>query len=119
MFRVIKASDEWDPYGGTKYRIDGGYKSRLTNNPKQAIKYWFMMEVKNPGDAAISVQTRTAGVELCQAATEEYLTELYNQYKNPYKLDYLIQGAKRSVENGCRSVIEGEFGDQVDPFSYG
>ena len=127
MKRYIKFStdvdDAWasyDPFNGKKYRIFGGYSdTKWTNDPYEAIKFWFQIGKKHPGDTCIMCKTKADAIEVVMEGTPEYLTELYSQYKCPYKLEYLIEECDKAFENGCRSFYENEYGDQVHPFSVG
>lgn len=122
MYRVIKASDDWgyDPYNGKTYRVSGGYSTtKWTNDPVTAIKYWFMIGQKHSGDTCIQCRTRDAALAICQAATEDLLTTLWNKYRCPYKLEYLVESAQKKVQDGCKWFHESDFGDQVHPFDIG
>lgn len=110
----------FDIYRGYKYYVSGGDNdTKYTNDPRTAIKYWFQLSSKYPGDTAIFCKTKAGAVELVMDADADYLTRLWNQYKNPYKLEYLISECEKAFENGCRYFHECEYGDQVHPFSFG
>lgn len=117
MFRVIKASG-YGEYRKT-YMISGGYTVRSTNDPAQAIRFWFQLGQKNPTDTAITCQRREDAITLCQAATADLLAELYDKYRCVYKLDWLISAAAKQVQTQCPSFYESEFGDMVYPFDVG
>lgn len=112
--------DEWSPFHGGTYRIDGR-DIKFTNNPVTAIKYWFRMQDKAWMDVAISCKTKEQAIELVKAATPELLTKLNDQYEQPYKLDYLINDAQEQVDTNCRSFHENDYGygDTVHPFGVG
>lgn len=120
---VDDEEDDWSPYYGGIYRVDGGpsYTTIFDNDPVDAIKHWFMAQKSSPSDVAISCETRQQAIELCKAATPELLTKLNDKYPTPYRLDYLIEQAQEQVENGCRSFYENKYGygDSIHPFSVG
>ena len=126
MKRWIHESDDvdsvwtaYDPYAAGTYRVTGGLETKNFNNPAKAIEAWFRFQEKNPADCMIMCRTKDEAVVLCSAATEELLTDLYNRYKCPYKLQYLIDSAAREVQKGQPYFHEGEFGDTVHPFGVG
>lgn len=112
---------DYDPYNGHRYRVDcGNYNYRYADSPKLAIQYWFKGSQKNPMDCAIFAKYKDDAVKLCEAATPELLSDMYQRYPISYKLDYLINEAEKQVRNGCRFFLgDGEYGDQIHPFSYG
>ena len=107
---------------GKKYRAacDTGenWESKVSNNPLDVLEFWFKWSAKYPMEAAINTRTRADGVALLKIA-KKYLDELYNKYDCPYKYDYLKDAIDKGIANGCRDIIEGDFGDQIHPFSYG
>ena len=115
--------DEWNPFYGGIYRVDGGpgYTTIFDNDPADAIKHWFMAQKSSPTDVAISCKTRQQAIELCKAATPEMLTRLYDKYPVPYKLDYLIDESQKQVDKGCKYFYEGDYGygDTIHPFGVG
>lgn len=128
MKKYIKSytevEDEWDvaydPYNGRRYRIHGGYSdTEYTDDPYEAIRIWFEIGERHPGDTCIMCLTRDAACAVVMEGTEDYLTKLYNRYRCPYKLEYLIDECDKAFENGCKYFYENEFGDQVHPFSVG
>jgi len=127
MKRYIKSSDigndydEWSPFHGHKYRIDGGYDIKYADTPSEALQIWFQLSRKHPTDTAIMTPKREFAIKLCKAATSDRLTKLHEKYGSPYKLDYLIDEAAKGVSNGCKSFYEGQddYGDQIHPFCYG
>lgn len=90
-----------------------------TDDPKKAIELWFRIGQKFPTCTDLMAKTKADACVLLREATPEYLTELYSKYKCPYKLDYLISGAQRSMSRGCSDFYVSEFGDSVYPFSCG
>lgn len=124
MFRVIRATDEFDDeyeegYVEKKtYTVFGGYSGQSTNDPVEAIRLWFVIGQTHKMDTYISCIRKADAIKLCQAATEEVLTKFYNKYKCPYKLDYLIEAAKKQVANRCAGFYE-KWGDQISPFCVG
>lgn len=126
MKRYIRSSDvddydEYDPYQGHMYYVSYGYNHKYTDNPKQAITIWFQQAKKNPMDCAIMAKWRKGAVDIVNTATPELLTTLYEKYDCPYKLEYLIEGAEKQRQNGCKYFLENKYGygDQVEPFSFG
>lgn len=124
MYRVIKASDNFDDeeimeYQSKRYEVSYGSHVKDTDSPVEAIKLWFKLGEKARGDTAIICRKRSDAIELCGNATESLLSSLYSKYKCPYKLEYLIQTAKKQVDNGCKFFYETRYGDQVEPFSVG
>lgn len=116
--------DEWEfkPFSKGTYCVSTGYGDvRYTNNPKTAISYWFRFQRKNPTDVDITCQKKDQAVALCKAATPELLTELYDKYGCPYKLDWLISEAQKKVDDGQKYFYEGEYGygDTIHPFGVG
>ena len=118
---VEEEYDEWDPFHGHKYRIDGGYDIKYADTPVKAIQIWFQLGKKNPMDTAIMTKTKANAIELCKAATPEVITRLYDRYDSCYKLEYLIDGAAEKVADGCKFFHEDKYGygDQIYPFCYG
>lgn len=113
--------DEWSPFHGHKYRIDGGYDIKYADTPAKAIQYWFQLGKKYPMDTAIQTPKKDWAIELCKAATPEVIERFYNKYGSCYKLDYLVDSAAEQVEKGCRFFHEDQYGygDQIHPFCYG
>ena len=117
---VDEAEADWSEYLFTKtYIVNGGEKSFKTDDPKEAITRWFQYSAKYPLDCAIFVTNRKDGVALLKAATPELIEKLASTYKCPYKVSYLLDSIQKSIDNGCRYVLEGPYGDQVHPFAYG
>ena len=120
---INENEDEWDPYRGKKYKVYAGYgsDSLATDDPKEAIEAWFKFQLPAPTDTSIMAKTKADAVALNKVATEEYLTDLYNQYECPYKLDYLISEAAKKVADGQRGFYEDKYGygDQIHPFGVG
>lgn len=94
-------------------------QNKQTNDPRKAIKIWFMLSKKFPTCVDIITKTRADCITLLKEATPEYLTELYQQYKNPYKLEFLINASADKLADGCSGLIEGEYGDVIYPFCGG
>lgn len=115
-------SSEYSPYNGKTYFISNDNEIKYCDDPKTAIKYWFQLLAKDKSrmGTAINTEFRKNAIAVCEAATPEYLTSLYEKYGCPYKLDYLIDEAKKQVANGCKYFYEAEgFGDMIHPFSVG
>lgn len=121
---IVNDEDEWTPFRNGTYCVTGGPYSEFvknTDNPKLAIKYWFQANEKYPSDCAISCQTREQAIALCKVATADFLTECYERYGSPYKLDWLIEESAKKVSDGQKYFYENEYGygDQIHPFSFG
>ena len=69
-------------------------------------------------DCAIVAKTKDAGLELLWKA-KEIVPALYERYKNPYKLEYLTSMIEKKLGDDLAYFHESEYGDQVDPFTYG
>lgn len=121
MKRYIKCSDEWDPYQGKKYRIDcGDYQIKYTDSPSVAIRYWFQGSEKHSGECAIMARNKSDALAVAELVTPELLERLNERYPCGYKLEYLLDWAEKFVErNGSGFLGDGEYGDQVTPFTYG
>lgn len=124
----VKASDDdfYDPYRGNKYIVyaddnRGNMQNKATNSPQEAIEYWFKFNSKPNfrSQAYVMAKSKSDAVVLVSAGTPEFLTDMWDKYSSPYKLEYLIDVCERSTASGCRFFYEGEFGDTVDPFSAG
>ena len=130
--------DEWDVFKGKKYIVSGldcfgenlkniedsGPDDRdgntiVTNNPREAIKQWFILSKKYPTMVDIMTKTKANGCELLKEATAEYLTELYEEYGSCYKLEYLIKEAEDNLSRSCKYLYESEYGDSIHPFCCG
>lgn len=113
--------DEWSPYHGHKYLINGGYENKYADTPVKAIQIWFQLGKKNPTDTAISTPKKDYAIELVTAATPEVIERMYNKYGSCYKLDYLIDEAAKKAADGCKFFYEDKYGygDQIHPFCYG
>ena len=124
MKRYIRSEeiidDGWDidPFHGKRYHVAFNYDSTCTDDPYMAIKLWFKNSERYPSDCAITAKTKQDGIELLEAA-QQVVPELYAQNKNPYKLEYLEDCIQRMLANDLPYFHESEYGDQVDPFSYG
>lgn len=121
MKRYIRSSEDdgWAFDTNYVYRVAGGDRSFKTDDPQRAIIKWFQYQADSPQDCAIFVKTRADGVELLEAATPQLVTELITTYRCPYKKEYMLDSIERNLANRCSGVIESEYGDQVDPFSFG
>ena len=106
-----------------KYSVycDNG-PSRDTNYPEVAIKAWFEFEQKYPMDCAIYAYNKEDAVELVKFALSHYawFKGLYEKYDCPYKWDWMRDRLIEAGETNCQYFLgDGEFGDQVGPFSFG
>lgn len=131
MYRVIKSSEELEDEGYVyedwpykTYEIFGGYSGENldaadTDDPVEAITLWFKFGKTHRTTTSISCVKREDALRLCQAATPELLTKLWNRYKSPYKLDFLIDACQKQVERKCSGFYEHRFGDMVFPFDVG
>lgn len=102
---VAYANDYLEPTGEDKTFID----------PEKAIEYWFKLSKKYPtctlirGYVADEKKLRAWVVE-----HEDKFRELYDKYKCPYKLDYLLDACKRPVSRSYD-----KYPDQMYPFCLG
>lgn len=144
MKRLIYASnendDEWELFPKT-YKISGGasgdyfgdYNKELadyvssgnvtrdTDSPATAVEAWFRIEMTHRGDAAIMCQKKDDAVRLlgwCDY-NRDFIEDWHKKYKCPYKLDYILSQIDRQLEIACKYFHESEYGDQIEPFSYG
>lgn len=90
-----------------------------TDNPKKAIELWFSIGQKFPMCTNIRAKTKADAIALLREATPEYLTELHDKYKCPYKLEFLINSVSHSLSGNCYDFYENEYGDSVSPFCCG
>ena len=120
MKRVITSrNDEWDVFHGRKYMVSGGSDFYYTDDPRDAIKHWFMMSEKHPMDIGIRTKNKSDAFKIVDAGDSEYLTNLWRKYGSPYKLEYIIQECKDKAADNCRGFLEGYLGDVVHPFCEG
>lgn len=116
---TVSASSRLRP----KYSVDCEHApSFSTEYPEVAIKKWFEMEEKYPMDCAIYAYNKNDAIELVNfaASNQSWFKKLYDRYNCPYKWDWMINGVLQSAERGCPYFLgNGEFGDQIGPFSYG
>ena len=118
---IDDSADEWDPYHGKRYRIDcGDYQTKYTDSPNVAIRYWFQGSEKHTGECAIMARYKKDALALAKSVTPELLERFNEKYPCGYKLDWLYAVAQRFVNNNARSFLgDGQYGDQVEPFTYG
>jgi hypothetical protein len=90
-----------------------------TDDPKKAIEMWFRVGQKFPSCTDLMTKTKADACVLLREATPEYLTELYSQYKCPYKLEYLISSVQQGLSRGGGDFYASEFGDSIYPFCCG
>ena len=90
-----------------------------TDDPRKALEAWFRLCKKFPMCTDICTTTKAYERELLEAATAEYLTELYEKYPIGYKLEYLINSVQDALTRGKSGLIESEFGDSIFPFCSG
>ena len=121
MKRYIRSNSDYSEfvYNGKLYHVVGGYDSYNTNDPVAAITKWFELERSNPMDAAITAVNKGAAIDLLRAANPDLIEDLHVKYRCPYKLEYMLESIDRNFRNGYPHFLESEYGDQVDPFSYG
>ena len=114
--------DEWSPYHNHNYLVSAGPYGDVTmlcDDPKRAITHWFKYQKKYPLDVSISCPTRDLAIKLVEAGKPKLLTELFNRFDCPYKLEYMIDECKKKAADGCKGFYESEYGDQVHPFGVG
>ena len=89
-----------------------------TDDAKSAITSWFKMSEKYPSCICICGKDYSAAKQLLRWVidNEDQFIALYNRYKNPYKLDFLLDYCKQNVNSG--HLLDWS-GDQIDPFSLG
>lgn len=111
----------WSPFHGGIYRIDGqvGSGSKFTDDPKEAITWWFKMQKKAPMDVSISCQKKDDALALVKAGTVDLITNLASKYKTPYDPEWIIEQCAKKVADKCAYFHEGEYGDSVHPFGVG
>lgn len=116
----IIEDDGWDidPFHGKRYHVAYNYDSTCTDSPYTAIKLWFKNSEMYPSDCAITARTKQDGIDLLNAAAE-IVPEMYARYRSPYKLEYMEECIQRMLSSNLPYFHESEYGDQVDPFSYG
>lgn len=128
MKRWIHANDDIETgdiaedyiYRGKKYRVSSGYSNtKWTNNPEQAIKYWYMFQKKDPMDCSIMTRTKEDALALVKAGSASFLTALDEKFGCPYKLDYMIDECAKKVADGCKWFHDSQYGDTVHPFGVG
>lgn len=88
------------------------------DDPGSAIEDWFIKSEKYPSCICICAKDDAAAKELLSwvVDNEDKFRELYRKYKNPYKLEYLLDNCKRYANDS--NLIDWS-GDQVFPFSLG
>lgn len=112
--------DEFDPYNGRRYRVDCGTAIKYTDSPKLALRTWAKFSSDNPGDCAIMTKYKDDAILLCEAAKPQYLQMLWDTYNPGYKLDWILDIVNQQLANNCSGFLgDGQYGDQVSPFSYG
>lgn len=97
------------------------------NDPKQAIEVWAELERSEPTMVSINVRRKTEAQELIAYAYEnmDWLMELCEQPKFPYKADYIKKAVERAKKNECMTFHEYQtwdgdyYPDQVHPFDLG
>ena len=92
-------------------------EEELMDDPVEAIETWFKFEARSPLYACITIGSREAAVALAAAAEEERITRLYEKYRVPYKLSFLLDEIRKQKENGCHSYLGP--GDSICPFDMG
>lgn len=94
------------------------FSSMDKNDPESAIEDWFTKSEKYPSCVCICAKDDAAAKELLSWVidNEDKFRELYRKYKNPYKLEFLVNYCKRHVNDS--NLIDWS-GDQVSPFSLG
>jgi len=110
--------DDYSPFAGESYYVAIGDDHLVTSNPAKAIELWFKGEKKYPMDCAIVAKSKLDGINLLEAA-KDVIQQMYHKYGSPYKLEYLVDMILKKLNDNLRFFHESEYGDQVDPFSYG
>lgn len=110
----------FDEYKGKKYLILRDNDSRYTDDKYTAIKYWFEGQKKHPMGCAILSKYKADAIALVGYVTPQLLEDLNRIHPQGYKLDYLYDECQRQVANNCRGFLgNGQYGDQIHPFSFG
>lgn len=126
MIRIVEDINELE--FDSKYEVTGGVYSREiaieeTDDPGEAIKIWFQLSKKYPMDAAIFSIKRSDAQDLINWASDHHdmIEKWHRQYKNGYKLDYLLSVIDRDADKGVSGYFDNKWGtsDQVYPFCYG
>lgn len=134
--------DEWTPYPKT-YKVSGGYSGdyvgdydeelaeyvskgsteRNFDDPGKAVEAWFKLEQKHRGDVAIMCEKRDDAVRLLDWCdrNRDFIEDWHSKYNCPYKLEWILDGIDKNLDNGCKYFYEDKYGygDQISPFSYG
>lgn len=145
LVKPVKASsidDEWIPYPKT-YKVSGGYSGdyvgdydeelaeyvskgsteRNFDDPGKAVEAWFKLEQKHRGDVAIMCEKRDDAVRLLDWCdrNRDFIEDWHSKYDCPYKLEWILDGIDKNLDNGCKYFYEDKYGygDQISPFSYG
>lgn len=126
MKRYIKSNDDawnYDPYHGKTYRVvcgDVNDSDFYADSPYSAIVAWFRGQSKYPGDCAIMTRTKADALNLLDISNdEEFIYEYTKRYNSPYKVDWMMKAIQDNLRNNARGFDEGEYGDQISPFTYG
>lgn len=87
-------------------------------DPRSAIIAWFEQSDKHPMGVSIDAATIKDAQKLLKwvADNEDQFRTWYNQYNNPYKLEYMVNYCKRHQNDSNLIAFSG---DQVEPFSLG
>lgn len=122
--KMTRTSRFPDPYKGKTYLIFGEStylppKKMLTDNPKQAVKAWFLLQAQYPGEAYIVTKTDEAARALVDAIDDDYLIDLFDKYESPYLLEYLLDGLHEEQDTNCKRFNKDmwQIGGQILPFS--
>lgn len=90
-----------------------------TDTPKTAIVAWFEAQAENPSCVAINAISIEAAQLLIDYAhcRKDIIEELHSKYKNPYKLEFLLEAIDNKHNDGCKGFLG--YLDQVHPFDLG
>lgn len=119
---VTEAWDNYDPYSGKIYLIsDTRGNVKKTDYPKNAIEYWAKMQVKDPMSVDIQTKKKVDAIKLTDfvANNPEFIYNLAEKYKLPYKPQYLISESEKKSADGQKYFYENEWGDSIHPFGVG
>lgn len=86
------------------------------SDPEKAIKRWFELGAKMPLCVGITAKTQEDAKALIECASKMDIKSLSEEYRCPYKLEYLLKGIERGLSK--KKLIAWEY-DEVEPFTFG
>lgn len=90
-----------------------------TDSPNTAIIAWFEAQAEHPSCVAINAISKGDACFLIDFAhhRKDVIQELHGMYKNPYKLDFMLEAIDKKHKDRCRGFAG--YMDQVHPFDLG